>query len=163
MVSEVRKQSMAWMEMDYSKHTYFRWIKWRLEHLGTLGTMGKVAPLNRLPVVPFLAVIADHSSTQWTLQSFFAVQRVNQWRCAVLDSLTGNSPDPVVCVPVIYFIGDAGLPLEVVGGAVSVDEFVSKATAAFEVYTEKECLCKSKRLHLGVWFMFFCMRTEISL
>ena len=25
MVSEVRKQSMAWMEMDYSKHTYFQW------------------------------------------------------------------------------------------------------------------------------------------
>ena len=37
MVSEARKQSMAWMETDYSKHTYFRWkIKWRLEHLGAL-------------------------------------------------------------------------------------------------------------------------------
>ena len=34
MVSEARKQSMAWMETDYSKHTYFRWkVKWRLEHL----------------------------------------------------------------------------------------------------------------------------------
>ena len=29
---------MAWMEMDYSKDTHFRWkIKWRLEHLGVLG------------------------------------------------------------------------------------------------------------------------------
>ena len=37
---------MAWMETDYSKHTYFRWkVKWRLEHLGTLGTMGETAPL----------------------------------------------------------------------------------------------------------------------
>ena len=45
MVSEARKQSMAWMETDYSKHTYFRWkIKWRLEHLGALGTMGEIAP-----------------------------------------------------------------------------------------------------------------------
>ena len=37
---------MAWMETDYSKHTYFRWkIKWRLEHLGALGIMDKTAPL----------------------------------------------------------------------------------------------------------------------
>ena len=44
MVSEARKQSMAWMETDYAKHTYFRWkIKWRLEHLGALGTMGDTA------------------------------------------------------------------------------------------------------------------------
>ena len=41
MVSEARKQSMAWMEMDYSKHTYFRWK----EQLGALGTMGETAPL----------------------------------------------------------------------------------------------------------------------
>ena len=46
MVSEARKQSMAWMETDYSKHTYFRWeVKWRLEHLGALGIMGESAPL----------------------------------------------------------------------------------------------------------------------
>ena len=42
MVFEARKQSMAWMETDYSKHTHFRWkIKWRLEHLGALGIMGE--------------------------------------------------------------------------------------------------------------------------
>ena len=46
MVSEARKQSMAWMETDYSKHTHFRWkVKWRLEHLGALGSMGETAPL----------------------------------------------------------------------------------------------------------------------
>ena len=45
MVSEARKQSMAWMEMDYSKHTYFRWKVKRLEHLDVLGTMGETAPL----------------------------------------------------------------------------------------------------------------------
>ena len=38
MVSEAR---MAWMEMDYSKHTHFRWtIKWRLER-DALGIMGE--------------------------------------------------------------------------------------------------------------------------
>ena len=45
MVHEARKQSIAWMETDYSKHTHFLWkIKWRLEHLGTLGIMGDMAP-----------------------------------------------------------------------------------------------------------------------
>ena len=46
MVSDARKKSMAWMETDYSKNTYFRWkVKWRLERLGALGTMGETAPL----------------------------------------------------------------------------------------------------------------------
>ena len=41
MVSEPRKQSIAWIETDYSKHTHFRWkIKWWLEHLGALWFMG---------------------------------------------------------------------------------------------------------------------------
>ena len=36
---------MAWMETDYSKHTYFRWKKkWRLELLGALGIMGETSP-----------------------------------------------------------------------------------------------------------------------
>ena len=46
MVSEPRKQLMAWMEMDYSKDTHFRWkIKWRLEHLGATGIMSEMGPL----------------------------------------------------------------------------------------------------------------------
>ena len=47
----VRKQSMAWMEMDYSKHImHFGWkIKWGLEHLGVLGIMGKITPLTQPP------------------------------------------------------------------------------------------------------------------
>ena len=51
MVSETRKQSMAWMETDYSKHTYFRWkIKWRLEHLGAPGIMGE-RPVKQRPII----------------------------------------------------------------------------------------------------------------
>ena len=51
MVSEPSKQSMAWMETDYSKHTHFRWkIKWRLEHLAVaLGIMGETDPLTFSP------------------------------------------------------------------------------------------------------------------
>ena len=66
MVSELRKQSVAWMEteedaikwkcvrpqvvnlkneyMSYSKCTHFRWkMKWQLEHLGPLRIMGETA------------------------------------------------------------------------------------------------------------------------
>ena len=40
MVYESRKQSMAWMETDYSKHM--------LEHLGVLGIMGETVPLIKI-------------------------------------------------------------------------------------------------------------------
>ena len=39
MVPEARKQTMAWMETDYSKPMVK--MKWRLEHLGPLGIMGE--------------------------------------------------------------------------------------------------------------------------
>ena len=58
MVSEAKRQSVAWMETDYSKHTHFRWkIKWRLEHLGTLGIMGETAL--RWAAVPVIHVSSD--------------------------------------------------------------------------------------------------------
>lgn len=41
---------------------------------------------------------------------------------------------PIVCIPVTYFIGENGLPLEVVGGSLPVDEFVSKANKALEAH-----------------------------
>ena len=45
MVLEMRKQSMAWMETDYSRDMHFRWkIKWRLVHLSALGIMRATAP-----------------------------------------------------------------------------------------------------------------------
>ena len=48
MVYDARKQSMAWMETDFSKHMHFCWkIKWRLEHLGALGIMGEMVSLKR--------------------------------------------------------------------------------------------------------------------
>ena len=45
MVYEGRKQSMAWMETDYSKDTHFRWnkSKWQLQGLGVLGIMGETS------------------------------------------------------------------------------------------------------------------------
>jgi hypothetical protein len=34
--------------------------------------------------------------------------------------------DPVVCVPSSFFIGDSGIPLEVIAGSVSADELVTR-------------------------------------
>ena len=57
MVSELRKQSMAWMETDYSKHTHFQWkIKWRLEHLGALEIKGEAAPLMAVHPSPLISI-----------------------------------------------------------------------------------------------------------
>lgn len=41
---------------------------------------------------------------------------------------------PVVCIPVTFFIGETGLPLEVVAGSPPVDEFIAKANKAFEAH-----------------------------
>ena len=70
MVSEARKQSMAWMETDYSKHTHFRWkIKWRLEHLGALGIMVDTAPFAAAPEI--LAVFVGSHGGGWNVDLFW--------------------------------------------------------------------------------------------
>lgn len=46
-----------------------------------------------------------------------------------------------MCIPVTFFIGETGLPLEVVAGSPPVDEFIAKANKAFEVS------CSSKNFH----------------
>ena len=67
MVYEARKQSMAWMEADYSKYTHFRWkIKWRLEHLGALKIMGETS-LNQQS-----ESTTNHLSTTIRQASFFS-------------------------------------------------------------------------------------------
>lgn len=43
-----------------------------------------------------------------------------------LSTLNCHCADPVVCVPSSFFIGDNGIPLEVIAGSVSVEELVSR-------------------------------------
>ena len=50
----------------------------------------------------------------------------------IYKSLTALK-DPIICIPVTYFIGENGLPLEVIGGDLPVDDFVSRANKALEV------------------------------
>lgn len=46
---------------------------------------------------------------------------------------------PVVCVPATYFIGEAGVPLEVTGGHVSPEDFHKKIEEVLKVYeTQKQ-------------------------
>ena len=59
MVFETRKQALAWMDTDYSKHTHFRRkIKWRLEHLVALEIMGEAAPLGN-PCTSYIIYYQD--------------------------------------------------------------------------------------------------------
>ncbi|XP_031570767.1 UBX domain-containing protein 4-like [Actinia tenebrosa] len=44
---------------------------------------------------------------------------------------------PVVCVPSVFFIDQNGMPLELVGGAVGVDEFIGKTSTAFETFQKQ--------------------------
>ena len=53
MVSEARKQSMAWVETDYSKHTYFRWkVKWLTGAFGHARNYGQDVPSNFMSKAP---------------------------------------------------------------------------------------------------------------
>ncbi|XP_059676285.1 UBX domain-containing protein 4 [Gavia stellata] len=44
---------------------------------------------------------------------------------------------PVVCIPSSFFIGDNGIPLEVIAGSVSVEELVSRIHKVKEMHTVK--------------------------
>ena len=97
MVSEARKQSMAWMETDYSKHTYFRWkVKWRLEHLGALGTMDETAGSQDFPKHNQVTRDNAAATTQFVckqapfskpLPKMFDIHK----RCPCTDARTGSS------------------------------------------------------------------------
>ncbi|XP_069717673.1 UBX domain-containing protein 4 [Phaenicophaeus curvirostris] len=45
---------------------------------------------------------------------------------------------PVVCVPSSFFIGDNGIPLEVIAGSVSVEELVNRIHKVKQMHTVKE-------------------------
>ena len=64
---------MAWMEMDYSKHTLLMEDKWQLENLGALGIMGDTAPSpKRTPAVSGTVPYTIHigASRKWTPRVF---------------------------------------------------------------------------------------------
>ncbi|XP_018417307.1 PREDICTED: UBX domain-containing protein 4 [Nanorana parkeri] len=42
---------------------------------------------------------------------------------------------PVVCVPASFFIGDSGIPLEVIAGGISAEELVGKITKVKQMHT----------------------------
>ena len=86
MVSEPRKQSMAWMEMDYSKDTHFQWkIKWWLKVLGALWIIGEIMKVSTqlreiywysfwLKILFFRTFLSDRDSFQIAVPIRLAVQ-----------------------------------------------------------------------------------------
>ena len=88
MVYEVRKQSMAWMETDYSKHTHFRWkIKWRLELLGALGIMGEAAPLITCTVP------GGNAASGWTQFEPEIISSVISYPCVKLQIVSSTKSE----------------------------------------------------------------------
>ncbi|NWX98771.1 UBXN4 protein, partial [Nothoprocta ornata] len=52
-------------------------------------------------------------------------------------SLYCSCADPVVCIPSSFFIGDNGIPLEVIAGSVSVEELVTRIQKVKQMHTVK--------------------------
>ncbi|XP_029419679.1 UBX domain-containing protein 4 [Nannospalax galili] len=60
--------------------------------------------------------------------SFFT-KKASDWDSKFNESNLGiwvNSSNPVVCVPSSFFIGESGIPLEVIAGSISADELVTR-------------------------------------
>uniref|UniRef100_A0A8B9EUZ1 UBX domain-containing protein 4 n=1 Tax=Amazona collaria TaxID=241587 RepID=A0A8B9EUZ1_9PSIT len=56
--------------------------------------------------------------------------------------------DPVVCVPSSFFIGDNGIPLEVIAGSISVEELVTRIQKVKQVTLANRLYCNFKNFHL---------------
>lgn len=52
--------------------------------------------------------------------------KVRLYPLVSFTTLNCHCADPVVCVPSSFFIGDNGIPLEVIAGSVSVEELVTR-------------------------------------
>ncbi|KAK7480990.1 hypothetical protein BaRGS_00027805 [Batillaria attramentaria] len=61
------------------------------------------------------------------------VSQLCKKEAVVAIKIKHNSPDPVVVVPASFFIGNNGVPLEIVGGNTNLDDFREKVKAALEV------------------------------
>ena len=91
MVYEARKQSMTWMEMDYSKHAHFRWkTKWRLEHLGALGIMGETAPLIHTDI--------------WRNKSNWSFSPLSVFKCLLFRFCLSCSSGTWLCYSKVYLL-----------------------------------------------------------
>ena len=76
--------------------------------------------------------------------------------------------DPVVCIPSVFFIGKDGFPLEIVGGAPSAEDFLTKSKAAYEVrQILNPCIsklnvewCLMIQSCLKIHFLLICKQVE---
>uniref|UniRef100_A0A8C6MA41 UBX domain-containing protein 4 n=1 Tax=Nothobranchius furzeri TaxID=105023 RepID=A0A8C6MA41_NOTFU len=91
----------------------------------------------------FVVVIAGDDEQSAQLMSTWEDQRVSEAAesCCVAIKVDASSDTcvqfsqiyPVVCIPSSFFIGDSGVPLEVVAGCVSPDELVKRISRVSQV------------------------------
>ncbi|NXW34057.1 UBXN4 protein, partial [Phaetusa simplex] len=67
----------------------------------------------------------DEKVTEAASDGFVAI-KIDTKRILSFVTLNCCCADPVVCVPSSFFIGDNGIPLEVIAGSISVEELVTR-------------------------------------
>ncbi|KAF7218063.1 UBX domain-containing protein 4 isoform X1 [Nothobranchius furzeri] len=95
----------------------------------------------------FVVVIAGDDEQSAQLMSTWEDQRVSEAAesCCVAIKVDASSDTcvqfsqiyPVVCIPSSFFIGDSGVPLEVVAGCVSPDELVKRISRVSQMQTRQ--------------------------
>ncbi|XP_072253905.1 UBX domain-containing protein 4 isoform X2 [Leuresthes tenuis] len=91
----------------------------------------------------FVVVIAGEDEQSAQLMSSWEDDRVSEaaQKCCVAIKLDANSDAcvqfsqiyPVVCIPSSFFIGDSGIPLEVIAGSVSPEELIKRINKVNEL------------------------------
>uniref|UniRef100_A0A8C6QGR4 UBX domain-containing protein 4 n=1 Tax=Nannospalax galili TaxID=1026970 RepID=A0A8C6QGR4_NANGA len=62
--------------------------------------------------------------TEASSNNFVAIKIDTKRGCVQMSQHTYRQLDPVVCVPSSFFIGESGIPLEVIAGSISADELM---------------------------------------
>ncbi|NXT19584.1 UBXN4 protein, partial [Syrrhaptes paradoxus] len=79
----------------------------------------------------------DKKVTEAASDGFVAIKIDTKSYFIKFAALNCCCADPVVCVPSSFFIGDNGIPLEVIAGSVSVEELVTRIHKVKQMHTVK--------------------------
>ena len=112
MISEARKQSMAWMETDYPKHSHFRWkTKW-LKHFWRARNYGWNGPLSSWEVRPGISALErlwfklrrTECTNYYNVLQTCSHTQVRVWLLFVFGSteLRSTSESTVRIMPLLY-------------------------------------------------------------
>uniref|UniRef100_A0A7N8X1S5 UBX domain-containing protein 4 n=1 Tax=Mastacembelus armatus TaxID=205130 RepID=A0A7N8X1S5_9TELE len=113
----------------------------------------------------FVVVITGEDEQSTQLMSSWEDHKVSQAvdNCCVAIKLDAKSETcvqfsqiyPVVCIPSSFFIGENGIPLEVIAGCVSAEELMKRINRVKQVWAQ--------RLHCTLFFIFIYMLYIINM